>query len=257
MMRPWWRSERFRSGVREVLERRLARLPKQTNAVLLVAAVAGREFDLDLVETVTGLDDERALEAVEAAVVAGLVVEDDEAMGCCRFSHGLVREMVYERPSRTRRARLHARVGEALVDLHGRDDPEHLLELARHAWAALSVTGADVALPYVLAAADHAMARLAFDQAEQLAGRPGEALRLLDDALAEIDRSGERYFEAELHRLKGESLLAASPPQVAAAEATLATAIAVAKRQGAKLLQERATASLGRLRAAQQTQSAR
>jgi predicted ATPase len=94
-------------------------------------------------------------------------------------------------------------------------------------------------------------------EAEQLAGRPDEALRLLDDALAQVNRSGERYFEAELHRLKGESLLAASPPQVAAAEAALATAIAVAKRQGAKLLQERATASLGRLRAAQQAQSAR
>ncbi len=59
-------------GVRDVLRRRLARLPEQTNAVLLVAAVAGRDFDLDLVEAVTQLDDEHALEAVEAAVVAGL-----------------------------------------------------------------------------------------------------------------------------------------------------------------------------------------
>jgi predicted ATPase len=79
------------AGVRDVLRRRLARLPEQTNAVLLVAAVAGREFDLDLVETVTRLDEERALDAVEAAVVAGLVVEDEQAVGRCRFTHALVR----------------------------------------------------------------------------------------------------------------------------------------------------------------------
>jgi predicted ATPase len=40
-------------GVRDVLQRRLARLPEQTNAVLLAAAVVGRSFDLDLVEAVT------------------------------------------------------------------------------------------------------------------------------------------------------------------------------------------------------------
>jgi DNA-binding SARP family transcriptional activator/RecA/RadA recombinase len=163
-------------GVREVLQRRLARLPEQTNAVLLVGAVAGRGFDLDLVEAVAGLDEERALEAVEAAVVAGLVVEDEEAVGRYQFAHGLVRETIYEDISRARRVRLHARVGEALLGLHGRDDPEHVLELARHWWAAVSVTGAEAALPFVLAAADHAMAKLAFEQAEQQLHRALEVL---------------------------------------------------------------------------------
>jgi predicted ATPase len=41
-------------GVREVLQRRLARLPEQTNAVLLVGAIAGRGFGLDLVEAWPG-----------------------------------------------------------------------------------------------------------------------------------------------------------------------------------------------------------
>ena len=94
-------------------------------------------------------------------------------------------------------------------------------------------------------------------EAEQLAGRPEEALRLLDDALAQANRSGERYFEAEFHRLKGESLLAVSPPQAAQAEAAFTTAIAVARRQGAKLLEDRAAASLGRLRTSRRAQSAR
>ena len=163
-------------GVRDVLQRRLARLPEQTNAVLLAAAVVGRSFDLDLVEAVTQLDDERALDAVEAGVVAGLVVEDETPVGRYRFAHALVRETLYEQLSRVRRARLHARVAEALLGRHGPDHPEHTLELAQHQWAAIPVTGADAALPYVLAAADHAMARLAYEQAEQQLRRALELL---------------------------------------------------------------------------------
>ena len=163
-------------GVRDVLQRRLARLPEQTNAVLLAAAVVGRSFDLDLVEAVTQLDDERALDAVEAGLVAGLVVEDETSVGRYRFAHALVRETLYEQLSRVRRARLHARVAEALLGRHGPDHPEHTLELAQHQWAAITVTGAEAALPSVLAAADHAMARLAYEQAEQQLRRALELL---------------------------------------------------------------------------------
>jgi tetratricopeptide (TPR) repeat protein len=173
------------AGVREVLQRRLARLPEQTNTVLLVGAVAGRNFDLDLVEAVAGLEDERALEAAEAAVVAGLVVEDDETVGRYRFAHGLVRETIFENISKARRVRLHARVGQALSGLHG-DDPEHVLEIARHAWIAVPVTGAGAALPQVVAAADQALARLAFEQAEQQLHR---ALELLGSLPPSAERS--------------------------------------------------------------------
>ena len=173
-------------GVRDVLRRRLVRLPEQTNAVLLVAAAAGREFDLDLVEAVTRLDEERALEAIEAAVVAGLLVEDDETVGRYRFAHGLVQETLYEQVSRARRVRLHARLAETLLGLHGPEDPEHVPELARHAWAAVPVMGAEAALPYVLAAADHAMARLAYEQAEQQLRR---ALQLLESLPPSAERT--------------------------------------------------------------------
>ena len=79
----------------------------------MVAAVACCGFDLDLVEAVTGLEDEAALDAAEAAVLAGLLLEDDRAAGWYRFAHALVRETIYEGISRARRARLHARVADA------------------------------------------------------------------------------------------------------------------------------------------------
>jgi DNA-binding SARP family transcriptional activator len=200
-------------GVREVLQRRLARLPEQTNAVLLVAAVAGRGFDLDLIEAVTQLDDERALNAVEAAVVAGLVVEDQQVVGRYRFAHGLVRETIYEQVSRARRVRLHARVAQALLRLHGPDDPEHALELAQHFWAAVPVTGAGATLPYVLAAADHAMARLAYEQAEQQLRR---ALELLGSTPPSAERTRrELGVQVRLGNLLGQ-LGNPGAPEVAA-----------------------------------------
>jgi predicted ATPase len=129
-------------------------------------------------------------------------------------------------------------------------DPAGGVTMLRQALARWAETGSQATRPLL-------MGLLA--EAEQLAGRSDEALRLLDDALAQLDRSGERYCEAELHRLKGESLFAVSPLWAAEAEAEAAfhTAIAVARRQGAKLLEERANASLGRLLAAQQSHSAR
>lgn len=164
------------AGVRDVLRRRLAHLPEQTNAVLLVAAVAGREFDLDTVVAVTGLDDERALEAVEAALLSGLVVEDAHTVGGFRFAHALVREVIYDGASRLRRARLHARVAQALEQRQGADPGDLALVLAHHWWSAAPVVGADVVLPHLLAGADQALSRLAHEEAEQQLRRALELL---------------------------------------------------------------------------------
>jgi tetratricopeptide (TPR) repeat protein len=153
-------------GVRDVLRRRLARLPAQTCTFLMVAAVAGRGFDLDLIEAVTGLDDEPALDAAEAAVLAGLVIEDDRAAGRYRFAHALVRETIYEDISRARRARLHARVAEALVAVRG-GEPEQAAEMAYHCWQAAPVIGAGRALPHLLRAGEQAAAQLAYEAADE------------------------------------------------------------------------------------------
>ena len=153
-------------GVRDVLRARLARLPAQTSTFLMVAAVAGRGFDLDLVEAVTGLEDEATLDAAEAAVLAGLVIEDDRAAGRYRFAHALVRETIYADISRARRARLHARVADALVAVRGAE-PEPAAEMAYHCWQAAPVIGAARALPHLLRAGEQAAAQLAYEAADE------------------------------------------------------------------------------------------
>jgi predicted ATPase len=78
-----------------------------------------------------------------------------------------------------------------------------------------------------------------------------EALKLLDEAMVLVDRRDERWFEAELHRLKGEALLADSPEHATEAEACYHEALAVACDQGARLWELRASTSFARLRADQ------
>jgi predicted ATPase len=78
---------------------------------------------------------------------------------------------------------------------------------------------------------------------------PAEALKLVDDALARVERLDERWFEAELHRLRGEALLALSRERSAEAEASFRKAIEVARRQEAKWWELRAATTFARLRA--------
>ncbi|HYH34055.1 MAG TPA: BTAD domain-containing putative transcriptional regulator [Nocardioides sp.] len=165
------------AGVRDVLRRRLGRLPDQTRTVLLVSAVIGQEFDLDVVRAVTGMDDDDALAALELSVSAGLITEDPATVGRFRFAHALIREAIYGEISRARRARLHARVGQALVDQH-RDDAEHLLQVAHHWWLAASVVGAEQAVPHVVAAAERCLDTLAHEEAERQLRRARDLLAI-------------------------------------------------------------------------------
>jgi predicted ATPase len=76
------------------------------------------------------------------------------------------------------------------------------------------------------------------------AGKIDEALHALSEALAFVAETEERWWEAELHRLKGELLLSLATPDASQAEECYRSAIAVAQRQGAKMLELRAAASL-------------
>jgi predicted ATPase len=70
---------------------------------------------------------------------------------------------------------------------------------------------------------------------------------MLADALTRVDTTGERWRDAELHRLQGELHLQQAVPDIAQVETCFQQARAVARRQHAKSLELRATMSLARL----------
>jgi predicted ATPase len=73
-----------------------------------------------------------------------------------------------------------------------------------------------------------------------------EAMTLLDDALLRIERTGERYFLAEVYRQKGWLLLRQGHAETA--EDLYRKALAIAREQEAKMWELRAAVSLARLR---------
>jgi DNA-binding winged helix-turn-helix (wHTH) protein/predicted ATPase len=127
---------------------------------------------------------------------------------------------------------------------------------ALHAWAdqdrlgvtealsAIRKTGNQSFLPYFLALAAETFL---------VASEPRPALRLLDEAFALTNLTGERFWEPEMHRLRGElALLERHGLQTATAH--FSSSIHLASHQGADLLALRATVAL--IRADHQTETA-
>jgi class 3 adenylate cyclase/predicted ATPase len=101
------------------------------------------------------------------------------------------------------------------------------IAVIRRGLADYRATGAELFSPYFLALLADAHGRA--DQA-------AIGLSLLADALDGVERTGVRWIEAELHRLRGELLLALPEPEEGEAEACFHRALAVAREQNAKAL---------------------
>ena len=84
-------------------------------------------------------------------------------------------------------------------------------------------------------------------EAEAHAGETDAGLRRLDEALAELEHTEQRWCEAEMHRIRGEILLKRDPANTAAAEQSLQAAIAIAQSQKARSFELRSALSLAKL----------
>ena len=143
--------------------------------------------------------------------------------------------------------------GWAWIDRAGEEEP---LDQMRKGLTAWQTTGAQLMRPHFLALLAEGIAPAHDD----------EGLRVLDEALAVAESTGERIYEAELHRLKGERLLAratrgdnlqmaagghsvidTTSSTLAAAERCFTQALAIARKQEALSLELRALMSLERL----------
>jgi predicted ATPase len=114
------------------------------------------------------------------------------------------------------------------------DGIEQLIQSLR----ALRATGVELGLP-------HYLALLA--EAHGTQEEPEKGLAVLTEALALVDSSGERFYEPELHRLKGALLLQSSSDNATEAESCFQHAISIAQSQQAKSWELRAATSLSRL----------
>ncbi|HJQ70875.1 MAG TPA: AAA family ATPase [Blastocatellia bacterium] len=134
---------------------------------------------------------------------------------------------------------------------------EEAIKQMRQGLADLQTTGTELVRPHFLGLLAEALGD---------ARQTEEGLRLLDEALAAVRHNGEGYYEAELHRIKGEVLLIQAtgrgvwraakggkavvrpdPPTVARAEDCFNQSVKIARQQRAKSWELRAVTSLARL----------
>jgi tetratricopeptide (TPR) repeat protein len=102
--------------------------------------------------------------------------------------------------------------------------------------------------PSVLAAMEEAMEPKFLREAMAYAlGRPDDARRCIDDAIDRVERSNEKWCEAEVHRIAGEIALKSPAPDTEKAQKYFERALAVARQQQAKSWELRAATSMARL----------
>ena len=160
-------------SVREVIGARVGRLGQEAGRVLSMAAVIGRDFDLDLLALATRAPEDVLLDILDAAAGVALVRELPDTPGHYSFAHALIQHTLYENLGRTRRARAHRALAEALEKLCGDRTEPRVGELARHWFSATQPIDLSKAMRYSRQAGDAALSALA----------PAEALRYYTQAL--------------------------------------------------------------------------
>jgi class 3 adenylate cyclase/tetratricopeptide (TPR) repeat protein len=223
-------------SVREVLGRRVARLGDEAREALSLAAVIGRDFEVDLLVRVSGHSEEQLLELLEEAVAASVLTESASVPGRFSFAHALINHTLYEDLGTTRRARLHRGVAEALEQCLGAEPGARVSELAYHWAKATTAVDPTKAVTYARLAGERALDELApdealrwFGQALELQGQEAEAepkdrCELLI-GLGEAQRqTGERAYR--------DTLLDASRIASALADTDLAARAALANNRG-------------------------
>ncbi len=151
-------------GIRAVIGRRLARLERDTNETLALAAVFGREFDPRIVAAAGPVPEDRVLDALEQAEQLRLVLPSSTGEPRFAFAHALVRTTLYESIPETRRLRMHRQAALALERFGGDD---RLDELAHHFCEAAPLGLTAKAAAYAKLAGDRALHRLAYEEAAE------------------------------------------------------------------------------------------
>ena len=181
----------------ELISQRLSRFSSSTQAVLVIAAIVGREFDVGLL-VAAGAGSEPAVKlAVSEAVTAGLLRPTYERRnGAFAFTHDEIADVLIESIPHDRERQLHARVALALERRHA----DRAGEIALHFDSAGERSDAYRAAQAAAKLADrvyaHGAAGLYLQIAARNATNPAE-LAEIRVALAHVAETGGRFDEVE------------------------------------------------------------
>jgi len=168
-------------GLRDVIGRRLSILTEECSRLLSVAAVIGREFSLDTLQAVVGMDEARFLESLEEAVRLSVLEERPEVGQVrYRFAHAFFRQVLYEELIAPQRLRLHQQIARALEEQYGERLQEHASELAEHFFHSTDPADLEKAVHYGEMAARAAVDVYAYGEAARLLEQTIKVQQVLD-----------------------------------------------------------------------------
>jgi tetratricopeptide (TPR) repeat protein len=161
-------------GLRDVIGKRLSLLSPECNQLLAVASVIGREFALETLKAVAGINEDVFVNALKDAVRLS-ILEERSQMGLVRyrFTHAFFRQTLYEEMIAPQRLKLHQQVARSLETLYAKRLEGHATELAEHFSHSTDSADLKKAIEYGEMAAKRATDVYAY----------GEAVRLLEQAL--------------------------------------------------------------------------
>jgi DNA-binding winged helix-turn-helix (wHTH) protein/tetratricopeptide (TPR) repeat protein len=165
------------AGVRDAIASQLDALPAKTREVLAVAAVVGRDFATAVIARALNATPAKLLKWLDPAMAARLIEQSQHRPGEYRFSHALLRDVVYDQIETLERGRLHRRVGESLEALYAPALDACIEDLAHHFAASIAVGDPQKAVRYCVNAGEHAASQLAHENAPAHFRR---ALELMD-----------------------------------------------------------------------------
>jgi DNA-binding SARP family transcriptional activator len=121
-------------SLRELLTARLERLDPRLRDTMAIAAIAGREIELETLAHTAGLTPAVVLDEVDQAIAAGLMQASATRPDVYGFTHPLLVEALVADLSPARRARLHERIANTLLASHhdATEDPGWLTDVAHH-----------------------------------------------------------------------------------------------------------------------------
>ncbi len=157
---------RIPEGVREVIGKRLDRLSDECNRALTIAALIGRQFQLQqLARLMSDVTTHHLLEVLEEALATRVIEALPRGTGHYQFSHALIGETLAEEVPTSRRVRQHAQIGDALEALYGSQAETHAAQLAHHFSEASSLIGHTKLVHYASLAGERALATYAYEEA--------------------------------------------------------------------------------------------
>jgi DNA-binding SARP family transcriptional activator/tetratricopeptide (TPR) repeat protein len=151
--------------IRAILGRHLSRVAPFVTSLLATASVIGASFDAGVLAALCRQPESTVAGQLEAAIAAGLVLED-AAAGQYRFAHQLIQRALLERVGPPARAQLQGELANILI---GPNAPAGTSPaLVAHHFAQAARFHARQAVTYAVRAGDHAMSLLAFEDAAAL-----------------------------------------------------------------------------------------